>query len=40
MACRYEEETFAERGLVTKCGCPGCPYKNLDECIEMEEQNE
>lgn len=34
MACRYEEEVFREEGQVSECGCPSCPYKNLDGCRE------
>lgn len=37
MACRYEEEILAEQGSVIECGCPSCPYKNLDDCTEMKE---
>ena len=34
MACHYEEKIFEKQGFVDKCGCPNCPYKNLEECYE------
>lgn len=38
MACRYEEEVLAKQGFVTECGCPSCPHKNLDDCVESREK--
>lgn len=34
MACKYEEEIYRRHGKVEKCGCPECPYKNLEDCKE------
>jgi hypothetical protein len=39
MACKYEEEILEKTGKVDKCGCPECPYKNLEDCRE-EKDNE
>ena len=35
MGCHYEEEIYAKEGKVEECGCPNCPYKNLEECYEV-----
>jgi hypothetical protein len=34
MGCKREEEVYRRKGTVDKCGCPDCPYKNLEECRE------
>lgn len=38
MACRYEEEIYRNTGKMGQCGCPTCPYKNLSECYEGQEE--
>jgi hypothetical protein len=40
MGCRYEEEIYNKEGKVDKCGCPNCPYKNLVECKEGDQNHE
>jgi len=35
MACKYEEEIFKKYGKVEECGYRQCPYKNLEDCREV-----
>ena len=35
MACRYEEEICSREGKVDECGCHDCPYRNLEDCVEV-----